>query len=258
MENPVSTGDDLASCVIGELPDWGRECLDELVSTLLSRQSPFPCTFAVAAAKKNTLRFGFIDDLDDEAAWKPLLRILSEYLAEYRDISRDTSLAVFFPPEPGTRTLAEYNAKFWSVLQYLHDNDPGRWPRDLPADAEDPLWEFAFGDTSIFVVCNTPAHATRHSRHSSGFLITFQPRWVFEGLEPETPRGTSARRVIRKRLRAYDGMEPSRHLGDYGNEENREWRQYFLPDDNTSEMPRCPFLNRRPAGPLAADGDERA
>ncbi|WP_166462860.1 YqcI/YcgG family protein [Amycolatopsis acidicola] len=245
VEQPGKPGDELAKCVIGDVPEWGRDCLDELVSTLLSRESPFPCTFAVAAAKKNSLRFGFVDDLDDEAAWKPLIRILATYLSEYQQLSRDTSLAVFFPPDKEIRSLEEYNAKFWSVLQYLHDNDPGRWPAELPAHPEHPMWEFAFGDTEIFVVCNTPAHGTRHSRFASGFLITFQPRWVFEGLEPGSARGTAARRVIRKRLRAFDGMEPSRYLGDYGDEQNREWRQYFLPDTNDTEMPACPFHNTK-------------
>lgn len=237
-ESPV---DKLADCVIGDFPDWGRPCLEELVSTLLSAERPFPCTFAVAAAKKNTLRFGFISDLDDESAWQPLIDILGGYLDEYQSISKDTSLAVLFPPDKQPRTLEEYNKKFWSVLQYLHDNDPDRWPHDVPADPEDSMWEFAFGDTSIFVVCNTPAHTTRHSRHSSGFLMTFQPRWVFEGLEADSGRGTAARRVIRKRLRAFDDMEPSQYLGDYGEQDNREWRQYFLPDDNETELPACPF-----------------
>lgn len=237
---------DLSGCVVGPFPDWGAECLDELTSTLLSRESPFPCTFAVAAAKKAGLRFGFVDDLDDESSWKTLIGVLTEYLAEYRSLSRDTSLAVFFRPDERPRPLGEYNRKFWDVLQFLHDNDPGEWPGELPADPEDPMWEFAFGDTPIFVVCNTPAHVQRHSRYSTGFLITFQPRWVFEGLAADTPRGVAARRVIRKRLRAYDdGMEPSAYLGDYGDAGNREWRQYFLPDDNASELPRCPFHQGR-------------
>lgn len=245
-EPPENLTDSLTDSVIGNLPAWGRSCLTELVGTLLSKNRPFPCTFAVAAAKKSSLRFGFIDDLDDENAWKPLLGLLTTYLSEYRSLSRDTSFAVFFPPDERPRGIEEYNEKFWRILQYLHDNDPGTWPAELPGDPEDAMWEFAFGDDSIFVVCNTPAHTTRHSRHSPGFLITFQPRWVFEGLEPDTPRGMSARRVIRKRLRAYDGMAPSAYLGNYGDPSNREWRQYFLPDDNDSELPRCPFLHGDP------------
>jgi len=76
---------------------------------------------------------------------------------------------------------------------------------------------------------------------------------VFEGLEPDSARGIAARRVIRKRLRAFDGTEPAAALGNYGDADNREWRQYFLPDKNTDAELRCPFhAGRRPASVAAA------
>jgi hypothetical protein len=31
----------------------------------------------------------------------------------------------------------------------------------------------------------------------------------------------------------------------YGDAENREWKQYFLPDDNDPVRGACPFLSRR-------------
>jgi len=113
------------------------------------------------------------------------------------------------------------------------------------------MWEFSFGGTSIFVVCNTPSHTRRRSRYSPGFVITFQPRWVFEGLEPESARGAAARRVIRKRLRAFDGTAPSAALGNYGDPANREWRQYFLPDKNTDAEMGCPFHAGKRSRPAA-------
>ena len=229
---------------IGAVPDWGPACLDDLVGTLLSVESPFPCTFAVAAAKKGSLRFGFVDDLDDQDAWEPLAKIVSSYLDVYRTLSQDTSLVVFFRPDQTVRTIEAYHQKFWAVLQFLHERDPMRWPAAIPADPEHPMWEFSYGGTPIFVVCNTPAHHTRRSRNSPGFVITFQPRWVFQGLDAGTPRGDAARRVIRKRLRAFDDMEPSDELGNYGDPDNREWRQYFLPDRNTDAALGCPFLAR--------------
>lgn len=231
----------IADWTIGAVPDWGPTCLDDLVEALLSTESPFPCTFAVAAAKKRTLRFGFVDDLDDVGSWASLTTVISTYLDTYQSLSKDTSLVVFFRPQPQVRPIEEYHAKFWSVLQYLHDHDPERWPADVPEDPDHPMWEFSLGGTSIFVVCNTPAHTRRRSRYSPGFVITFQPRWVFEGLEPESARGAAARRVIRKRLRAFDGTAPSAALGNYGDPANREWRQYFLPDKNTDAEMGCPF-----------------
>ncbi|MFB9832656.1 YqcI/YcgG family protein [Actinoallomurus acaciae] len=231
---------DLERQTIGDLPDWGRACAEELMSNLLVEKS-FPCTFAVAAAKKHTLRFGFIDSEKDPSRWGPLPDILGEYLRVYQDIDRETSLVVFFRPEEEPAGMSSYFSRFWDVLQYLHRKDTLPWPGEIPEDPGEPLWEFSFGGTPIFVVCNTPAHTRRRSRHSSGMVITFQPRWVFEGLESGTPRGGAARRVIRNRIRRFDGMEPAPQLGDYGAEDNREWKQYFLPDGNEEEIHGCPF-----------------
>ncbi len=234
----------LLNCTIGRLPQWGAPYAEDLLRALLSIQEPFPCTFAAVAARKKSLRFGFIESLHDADTWWPLVDILSGYLKVYQKISRDTSLVVFFPPENKILSMVEYYYKFWEILQFLHDNDPEAWPASIPRQVDDEWWEFSFGGVPIFVVCSTPAHDRRKSRGSPTFLITFQPRWVFEGLEAGTPRGATARRVIRERLRAYDHVEPSTELGAYGDTGNREWRQYFLPDDNDDSLPGCPFRHR--------------
>jgi uncharacterized protein len=153
----------------------------------------------------------------------------------------ETSLVVFFRSAEPVAGLPEYRERFWSVLRYLHEHDPQRWPADIPRDPEDPWWEFSFAGTPIFVVCNTPAHVRRNSRHSPGFLMTFQPRWVFDGLAEGTAKGDAARRVIRERLRRFDDVEPSSLLGACGDPSNREWRQYFLSDGESEDGSSCPF-----------------
>jgi FPC/CPF motif-containing protein YcgG len=240
---------DLESVTIGALPSWGPASARQLLGVLESREAPFPCTFAVAAAKKDTLRFGFVEDLDDPSSWSALPEILREYLKVYQELSRETSMVVFFGDSAGERDLAAYREKFWSVLQFLHDGDDQPWPAGTPTDPDHPLWEFSFAGTQIFVVCNNPAHVRRGSRHSPQFMITFQPRWVFEGLEPESPRGAAARKVIRKRLRAFDAEAPSPELGGFGSLENREWRQYFLTDTNAETQSGCPFHSQVSADP---------
>lgn len=233
--------------VIGKRPEWGSECVLELRETLLSETSPFPCTFAVAGIKRDSLRFGFVESLDDPDTWDRLAEVLTEYLAGYRELGRETSLIVFFRPEERVRTTEAYRERFWSVLQHLHDTDTSPWPAEVPKDTDDPWWEFSFGGTPIFVVCNTPAHERRRSRHSPVFFITFQPRWVFEELGADTPPGAAARRTIRKRLSRYDAVEASPELGSYGDADNREWRQYFLPDtpaEPHGDAARCPFRPR--------------
>jgi FPC/CPF motif-containing protein YcgG len=109
-------------------------------------------------------------------------------------------------------------------------------------EPDNDRWEFCFADTPMFVVCNTPAHRRRRSRSGLGLTITFQPRWVFEGLEGDAPAGVKARRTIRARIDRYDTLPPSPRLGVYGAPGNREWRQYFLPDEDSAEPHgRCPL-----------------
>jgi uncharacterized protein YbdZ (MbtH family) len=42
-------------------------------------------------------------------------------------------------------------------------------------------------------------------------------------------------------------MEPAAELGNHGEDGNREWRQYFLPDTADGTVPACPFLARADA-----------
>ncbi|SNQ46985.1 conserved hypothetical protein [Frankia canadensis] len=233
---------------LGPMPTWGATCVRDMMRTLRSTAEPFPCVFAVAAANRGGLRFGFVENLDDENTWSALPDILATYLAVYRELSHNTSLVVFFGsgaadsgrPVGRPDDIVGYERRFWSLLQYLHDGDGDPWPSDIPTETDDPGWEFSFRGTPIFVVCNTPAHRRLRSRSSPVFTITFQPRWVFEGLEPYTARGAAARRTIRERLRRMDEVDSTPLLGSYGDAANREWKQYFLRDDATVAG-SCPF-----------------
>ncbi|WP_256789335.1 YqcI/YcgG family protein [Frankia sp. AvcI1] len=237
--------EEILDLAIGPMPGWGTGCARDIMATLKSDSEPFPCVFAVAAAHRGGLRFGFVEDLRDERTWSVLPDILATYLSVYQSISRDTSLVVFFGPGEGAAgqdndDVLSYEQRFWSILSYLHDRDGEPWPSDIPTDTDDPGWEFSFRGTPIFVVCNTPAHRRLRSRSGPVFTITFQPRWVFTGLEPTSPRGAAARKVIRERLARTDEVDSTPLLGSYGDPANREWKQYYLRDD-ASVADSCPF-----------------
>jgi uncharacterized protein len=218
---------------------WAPGVYERFVGELNSGRTPFPCTFAVSGLQRGGLRFVFADHPDDGASRERIRDALARYLECYRDIGRTTSLVAFF--RPVDTTMLDYEQSFWSLLQYLIDSDTHSWPETIPHDPEDPYWEFCFKGEPIFVVCSTPAHSARRSRCSEGMVITFQPRWVFDGLGGETSRGKAARRVIRKRLAAYDTVTASPLLGDYGSATNREWSQYFLHDTNDPVRQTCPL-----------------
>ncbi|WP_427184500.1 YqcI/YcgG family protein [Bordetella bronchialis] len=214
---------------------WQAVLFQELASTLNSDTPAFPCIFGVAGYRADQLRYLFLDDDDAEA----LARNLRAYVAEARACGPNTSLIVFFRPRP-LLPLEAYRAKFWALLGQLAALDDAEWPADIPAELDSPHWEFCFAGEPIFVVCNTPAHIQRQSRRSSSFMMTFQPRWVFDNiLGTKRARDASVAKV-RERLATYDMIPASQDLGAYGDPSNREYKQYFLNDDNRS-VTGCPF-----------------
>lgn len=214
---------------------WERVVFAEFESALTSRSRPFPCVFGVTGFKADRLRFAFLDPLTP-AALAPVLR---SYLAQARGIGPMTSLVVFARPGP-VQGLEAYRERFWSLLEGLAQCDTEPPPAAIPAEMDTPGWEFCFHGEPIFVVCNSPAHVLRQSRRASGFMITFQPRWVFEGITAsDDPAVLRALEKVRALLSAFDAIAPAPYLGKYGDPGNREFAQYFIDDSN--DAPACPF-----------------
>jgi FPC/CPF motif-containing protein YcgG len=218
---------------------WQRLVFNEFASTLTSKSRPFPCVFGVAGFTASHLRFGFSEAMRAE----DVAQALTAYLPECRRYGRNTSLVLFSRPGPAA-SLASYEKRFWALLRELSQKDEYNWSPHIPETLDHPLWEFCFNGEPIFVVCNTPAHVNRHSRRSSGFMLTFQPRWVFDDILGDPQIAANSTGKVRKRLAPYDIVPPSPALGAYGDPDNREWRQYFLGDDNRPAT--CPFHALRP------------
>ncbi|WP_239422026.1 YqcI/YcgG family protein [Bacillus sp. CGMCC 1.16541] len=226
------------------IPEWGKTVFESFKRDLVSESAPFPCVLGVEGFKHNLLRFGFCTSPYDKKEIKQCAQALTQYLQEFRSLGRYTSFVMFFEPTE-TKPMEDYEKMFWDTLQHLHELDEEEWPEDIPNHPSDPLWEFCFGGEPIFVVCNTPAHHLRKSRRSDTFMITFQPRWVFEGIREDTKVGKSVKKLVRHRLTTYDTVAPHPELGWYGNAQNREWKQYFLHDTNDETTKKCPFHSKR-------------
>ncbi len=218
---------------------WQRVLFDEFSAALTSVARPFPCVFGTAGFKTDQLRFAFPDPLTGAT----LSVLLASYLAEARTFGPNTSLVVIGRPGP-VQSLESYQTRFWSLLQDLAALDTHAWPADVPERLDEPAWEFCFAGEPVFVVCNTPAHVLRQSRRSTSFMLTFQPRWVFDRIlgTPEAAEGAFDK--VRRHLARYDLLPPSPALGHYGNAGNREFAQYFLGDDNELAA-KCPFATLR-------------
>jgi uncharacterized protein len=214
---------------------WQSVLFSEFEAQMSSEARPFPCVFGVAGYRQDQLRYLFLDPFDVEA----LGAQLAIFVSECRSHGPNTSLVVFTRPRP-VQTLEAYHRKFWLMLDQLARIDRSPWPAEIPEQIDHPMWEFSFAGEPIFVVCSTPAHVMRQSRRASSFMLTFQPRWVFERILGTEKAAEAAFAEVRRRLVPFDGTSPSPLLGRYGDREGREYRQYFLYDDNEVAS-QCPF-----------------
>jgi uncharacterized protein len=215
---------------------WQRVIHAEFLATLDSNSRPFPCFFGVQGLRDDQLRYTFLDSITMNL---PRLGCaLARFVAEARGFGPNTSLVAFTRPGP-VRSLKSYREQFWFILDQLARIDPKPWPESIPRKLDDPAWEFCFAGEPIFVVCSSPAHIARQSRRSSSFMITFQPRWVFDRILRNEKAASGAVTKVRKRLLPYDMISPSPDLGSYGAATNREYKQYFLNDHNRSAI--CPY-----------------
>ncbi|MCG6657543.1 YqcI/YcgG family protein [Halomonas campisalis] len=213
---------------------WQRDAFDSFKSTMTSEDHPFPCIFGVHGLKHNHLRYIFHEAIDI----KKLAKQLRAYLKHSRSYGNNTSLVLFTNTDKRLE-LDHYFTAFWNTLKALAETDDQPWPRDIPVDISHKNWEFCFAGEPIFVVCNTPSHVLRYSRHSHHYMITFQPRWVFDNILGTPAQAKKAFSKVRSILQKYDVTPISPDLGVYGQEGVLESRQYFLDDVNKPK--ECPF-----------------
>lgn len=221
----------------GSEGDWRNEAY-RLYSEKL-RIPDYPCFFGQAAEVRGQMLYTFVSHGDLHELVTNMRCFVSLIAAQAHNRS---GLAAFFEPDPSLREHAQFVARFWETLQYIHEHDScpkGRSP-------EDPLWEFSFGTCEMFVVGCSPTYQNRRSRNlGPGMILIFQPRHLFIDSITSQPIEPAVRHRIHRRMLAYDGMPVHPDIGFYGVSSNREWRQYALPDDNLPELGACPFHPRQ-------------
>lgn len=225
---------------VSEAPQgWQRDAVQNFESRLLDEKNPFPCIFGAGAMAQRTLRFGFVADSGGQDS--NLAHLLTLFTRVCRDLGNRTSLVCFFESWTVERNHDAYFRHFWELLHLTSTHDDDSWPAQVDPHPENALFEFSFGGEAMFVVANTDLHFHRKSRYFERVTLTFQPRFVFDGLEAGGAKGNRARSIIRARLATYDAAPVSEQLGNYGDSNNREWRQYYLDDGQNSQIPsECP------------------
>lgn len=225
-----------------ELDPWQQSAYQHFKTMMSDKNSPYPCVPGIQGFIKDTLRFAFVGDPRDHESSFQLAKALKEYGKISRQTGKYASLVVFFDSMglPKDTDVSTYQNYFWSILNRVNRLDEAPWPEEIPKNPHHHDWEFCYDGEPYFAFCSTPAHQKRKSRKSPFFTLAFQPRWVFDDINSSTPFGQKLKAVIRKRLVDYDGVPPHPDLKWYGQEDNFEWKQYFLKDDDSSLL-RCPF-----------------
>lgn len=229
---------------------WVSRAYEQLLSAVLDKS--FPCHFGAIAQRRGEISYGVIENND----WSPARTALVAFCQSLRNLTpgglhgvqqRTPVLVILFEPEVRTQPLPFYTERFWSLLQYLHDEDPDPWPEGLTTEADDHRWQFTFASTSFFCFFGCPAYERRRSRnYGDSQVVLFQPRAVFNGIEGDTPAGQKAREIVRGRARAYEDLAaPHQDQGWFGDAKSLEWKQYVLGDDDDPIPGGCPLRLRR-------------
>ncbi|MBP1999882.1 FPC/CPF motif-containing protein YcgG [Paenibacillus shirakamiensis] len=232
---------------IGELPAWQQKAFEQFTQMIDNPEGTYPCVPGRQGFVNDNLRFGFVVDPRTDCAATQT----GELLKAYGDCSRQTgkfaSLVLFYetPSELlDGHDVEDYEDLFWSLLRRVSSTDEVPWPEEISTDPEDHTWEYCHSGQPYFAFCATPAHEHRKSRSFSTFLVAFQPRWVFEEINDSTASGRNMKKLIRKKLEAYDGIPAHPSLKWYGQPDNHEWKQYFLRDDESGPS-KCPYTRMK-------------
>jgi len=230
----------IAGTRVGELrlPDWLIASHSRFRETVLDPR--YPCYFGSSAEGRGELYYAYVE----RGQLEHLPQTLSTFIAvASTQTNQRNNLAVFFQPEPKPLTHDRYRAMFWDCLQFLHDHDPSPAPRAQMLQPSDALWEFPFDGAQFFVVGISPSYVRRHSRNlGPGMLMLFQPRNVFVDDVTGRPISQTSRAIVRKRLAEWDEIPAHPDLNVYGDPANREWKQYFLPDDQQAGQSECTLV----------------
>ena len=222
--------------ILGEPPreDWMLKAYEEYKTKLSA--SDYPCFFGQTGELRGEMIYTFIAQhaLDEMAtSMRQFVNLLA--VPEYARCS----LVAFFEPDQNLSSHSEFVARFWRILQYLHEHDSQPVTERGP---DNPLWEFSFDGCEMFAVGTSPTYRQRRSSNlGPGVVIIFQPRILFIDPSTSQPIAAEVRHRIHKRMLGYDGMPVHPNIGFYGAPTNHEWKQYALPDDNSPETGQCPF-----------------
>ena len=227
------------------VPGWVVPAREHIGRTLLAtRPAPYPCHFGAIGERGGTNHYTYLDLRADRSGEIDTVAVaVGTFLDTQRSRPADrlSLLIMVGPPEPG-RELPWYRDRFWEVLSDLHLRDERPRPAGLPADPDDPRWNFHFDGESLFVFGTCPAYGRRRSRVLAECLVIgLQSRSIFHDLGGDTDAGRAAKRRIRRGLAEYEDVPLIADSGDGLGSTAQKWKQYFPEVDGEPLAGRCPI-----------------
>ncbi|WEG13219.1 YqcI/YcgG family protein [Pullulanibacillus sp. KACC 23026] len=231
----------MESLLQSNLESWKKDAARKFSEKMRDRHHPFPCIPATIGYQLDQFRYGFLPEPWDPETVSELANALEAYSKQYRDLGSYTSLILFYKDHQlESKMVEDYEQIFWEHLTQVSHLDKFDWPKTIPTDPANTLWEFCFHNEQYFVYCGTPAHKNRQSRQFPYLMLAITPRSVLVDFYSSQNRAAKIKSNIRKRLTNYDTAPIHPNLNTYGREDNYEWKQYFLRDDETT-LSKCPF-----------------
>jgi len=227
---------------IDDLQVWKKDALEKFEAKMVDKEQRFPCIPATQGHSLNHLRYGFVGDPREVSSAEELANLLSAYTPQSKNYGKYTSLIIFYetPADLSKTSVEEFEQMFWKQLSWASEFDSIEWPENIPVDPHDSAWEFCFQGEKYFMYCATPAHQNRQSRYFPYFMLAITPRWVLEKFNSSPSLAQKIKSNIRERITHYDSISIHPDLNSYGEEDNFEWKQYYLHDDD-SALSKCPF-----------------
>jgi FPC/CPF motif-containing protein YcgG len=224
--------------------EWVTEGCDQIRDALLNTQPAYPCHFAAIGERGGGNHYTYVDTRHNQGIeMDALAPAVARYLAEQAEQPLERrSLLILVGPTPPDRSLDWYRDLFWGILSELSARDEQPLPPGMPADPDDPSWNFSFAGESLFVFGTCPAYGPRRSRVLADCLvIALQSRSVFYDLSGTTEAGRAVKRRIRRSLADYDDVPLIADAGDGLGSTVEKWKQYMPDVDGKPTSQRCPF-----------------
>lgn len=222
--------------------DWRALYIKEFES--IACADSYPCIYVKQAYQKGYLSFHFIDEPDNDHQCIDAFITLQKYTQSTLAIQnkRIAAMKIILFVIKADAIEGGHEQTAWELLRTFLDIDPCPWPKVYPDSPEDAYWAYCFAGQRFFVNISSPEHTLRKSRNLGRHLVlVMQLRDGIDYIAPANKQGNAIRKLIRKRIADYDLVPVSNHLATHGQGKNRDWKQFWLGDDDAKQKKSCPL-----------------